>query len=235
MKIGFEPFDYTRAGVHGDQAWIDKAANVEFPPLQVAPDPPPVSIHDGFETTPVGQRPAGAECHVENKGDAIVVTDETASTGSHSLKILDAPGLEHAYNPHCVYTPNHANGTTRCEFDIRIRPDVRISHEWRDWRTSPYGVGPSFSIDGTQLKIAGVTMMELSTEQWIHVEIAAALGDGAETWDMAVTLPGRRPREFIGLRNANEKFERLTWLGFVSNATVQTVFYLDNLELTNEA
>jgi hypothetical protein len=78
-------------------------------------------------------------------------------------------------------------------------------------------------------------MLELPVEQWIHVEITAALGVSARTWDMAVTLPGQPPKEFTGLRNANEKFERLTWLGFVSNATKQTVFYLDNLELTNKA
>jgi hypothetical protein len=118
LKIGFKPFDYTKAGVYGDQAWIDKAANAEFPPLQVAPDPPPVSIDDGFETTPVG---------------------------------------------------------------------------------------PSFAIDGTRLKVA------------------------------VVTLPGRQRKEFTGLPNANEKFEQLTWLGFTSNATRQTVFYLDNIELANEA
>ncbi len=235
LKIGFKPFDYTKAGVYGDPAWIDKAANVEFPPLRIAPDPPPVSIEDGFETTPVGQCPAGAECNVENRGDAIVVTDETAATGTHSLKILDAPGLEHAYNPHCVYAPNHASGTTRCAFDIRIGRGVQINHEWRDWRISPYGVGPSFSIDGTQLKVAGVTMLRLPVEQWIHVEIAAALGQSAKTWEMAVTLPDRQRKEFTGLRNANEKFEQLTWLGFTSNATRQTVFYLDNIELTNEA
>jgi len=235
LNIGFKPFDYTRAGVYGDRAWVDKAANVEYPPLRIAPAPPPVSVHDGFETTPVGQRPAGAECHVENKGDAIVVTDEAAAGGTHSLKILDAPGLEQSYNPHCVYMPNHANGTTRCAFDIRIGPGVQINHEWRDWRTTPYGVGPSFTIDGTRLKVAGVTMLELPVEQWIHVEITAALGDSAKTWDMAVTLPGWPPKEFAGLRNANEKFEQLTWLGFTSNATKQTVFYLDNLELTNKA
>jgi hypothetical protein len=70
LKIGFKPFDYTKAGVYGDRAWIRKAASVKFPPLEIAPDPPPVSINDGFETTPVGQRPAGAECNVGNKGDA---------------------------------------------------------------------------------------------------------------------------------------------------------------------
>jgi len=37
-KIGFRPFDYTKAGVYGDPRWIRKARNAEFPPLEIAPD-----------------------------------------------------------------------------------------------------------------------------------------------------------------------------------------------------
>ena len=99
--------------------------------------PPAVSINETFETSPVGQRPGGAECHVENRGDAIVVTDETAATGKRSLKIADASGLRHQYNPHYVYQLKHSRGTTRCAFDIRIGENVRINHEWRDWRNTP--------------------------------------------------------------------------------------------------
>ena len=51
---------------------------------------------------------------------------------------------------------------------------------------------------------------------------------------MSVTLPGQRPRRFKGLKNGSTKFEKLTWVGFTSNATNKTVFYLDNLELTNK-
>ena len=54
LKLGFKPFDYSKAGVYGDPAWIKKATEVTFPSLEVAPDPPPVSIDDTFETAPVG-------------------------------------------------------------------------------------------------------------------------------------------------------------------------------------
>ena len=40
LKIGFKPFDYSKAGVYGDAAWIDKARNVTFPPLEKPPGPP---------------------------------------------------------------------------------------------------------------------------------------------------------------------------------------------------
>ena len=77
--------------------------------------------------------------------------------------------------------------------------------------------------------------MELPLNRWIHIEIAAGLGDGSRsTWDMIVMLPGRAPREFKALRNAHTTFDQLTWIGFTSNATEKTVFYLDNIELSND-
>lgn len=45
LKLGFKPFDYSKVGVYGDSAWIRKAKEVTFPPLEVAPDPPPVSTN----------------------------------------------------------------------------------------------------------------------------------------------------------------------------------------------
>jgi len=45
IKLGFKPFDYKKAGVYGDEAWIKKANEVEYRPLKIAPDPPPVSMN----------------------------------------------------------------------------------------------------------------------------------------------------------------------------------------------
>ena len=39
-KIGFKPFDYSKAGVYGDPRWIRKAESAEFLPLEIAPDAP---------------------------------------------------------------------------------------------------------------------------------------------------------------------------------------------------
>jgi len=230
LKIGFTPFDYAKAGVYGDPAWIQKANDVTYPP-----GPPPVAIKHDFETTPVGDKPRDASANVENKGDSIAVTDETAAAGTHSLKILDAPGLQNAWNPHLVYSPNHASGTTRCAFDLRIGPGVSISHEWRDWRVSPYSVGPSLSISGDNLHVAGKTLLRLPVNEWTHFEITADLGkNNSGVWDLTVTLPGQPPKIFQNLKAANNAFEQLTWLGFTSNAISATVFYLDNIEITNQ-
>jgi hypothetical protein len=40
LELGFKPFDYSQAGVYGDPAWVERAKEVEYPPLEVAPEPP---------------------------------------------------------------------------------------------------------------------------------------------------------------------------------------------------
>jgi len=235
FKVGFQPFDYTQAGVYGDAAWIAKAHEVEYPPLEMPPGPPPVSVNDTFEKTAVGQPPRADQVHVEGKGDAITVTDETAALGNHSLKFTDADGLRYPYNPHLVYSPNHESGTTHCAFDMRIEAGVEINYEWRDWRATRYSVGPSLWIKGNQLQVEGKTIMELPVGQWVHFAIAADLGkDNSGLWTLVVTLPGQAPKMFSRLKNENPTFEQITWLGFVSNATTKTVFYIDNLQIDNE-
>jgi len=78
-------------------------------------------------------------------------------------------------------------------------------------------------------------LMDLPVGKWVHFEITAALGNKDEgTWDLAVTLPGQTPKLFKGLKNGSNNFDKLTWVGFTSNATNKTVFYLDNLELINK-
>jgi len=43
LQISFKPFDYSQAGVYGDPAWVQKANEVTYPPLEIAPDPPPLT------------------------------------------------------------------------------------------------------------------------------------------------------------------------------------------------
>jgi hypothetical protein len=233
LKVGFVPFDYAQAGVYGDAEWIKKADEVAYPALEWPPEEPSLAIRDDFERTPVGGKP-DAEVHVENKGDSIAVTDETAAGGKHSLKIVDAPGLQYVYNPHLVYHPNYSKGMARCTFDLRIEEGAFISYEWRDWRTNPYRVGPSLTIKGNKLQAADRTLLELPIGQWVHFEISAVLGQGKSgQWDLTVTKPGQPPSRFNALKNGSPQFEQLTWLGFTSNANATTAFHLDNIEISD--
>lgn len=238
IKMGFKPFDYSKAGVYGDPDWVALARSFEFEPVEFAPPPPPpppLEVKDDFELTPVGGTPALAQVHTEKKGDFIHVTDAVAAEGKHSLMIQDAPGLQHEYDPHFLYLPSHTKGFTRCSFDMRIEDGVRMYHEWRSWDVKPYRVGPSFDVEKGKLLVGGEVLLELPIGEWFHIEITAGVGEQADgAWSLTVTLPGAEPRRFEGLETGSPKFKNLTWVGWSSTATEKAVYYLDNIRIESE-
>jgi hypothetical protein len=232
-RVGFKPFDWIQAGVYGDAAWRAKATNVVYPPLEIAPDPPPVPINETFERDTAGRPPRRGEVHVEKKGDSIVVTDETAATGRHSLKFTDAPGLKDTWKPHYCFQTRHSEGWLTNTFDLRLEPGAYVSFEWRDWSQAQYQTGPHFSLRGGKLHLGGIPVLDVPTGQWLHFEVVAGLGQrDTGRWSLKVIVPGAPPHVFGERRYASAKFKKLTWLGFSSNATNTTAFYLDNFRLT---
>lgn len=238
-KLGFKPFDYTRAGLYGDTAWIDTAKRFKFAPVEFAPDPPPpppLVVNEDFEDYPVGATPVDAEVHAESAGGSIAVTAETAASGKQSLKFTDAAGLQFSFNPHMVYQPRYSEGSVRCSFNVRLEEGAEVWHEYRDWSSQPYTIGPSLQIIAGKLSFGDRELMDLPTGQWFRMEISVALGGKADdSWQLMVTLPGQPPKRFTDLKVTTPGWKKLTWVGFVSNATKQTVFYLDNIKLENPA
>ena len=234
--IGFRPFDPARAGVYGDLGWTRLARNYIYAPLVVPSPPPapPLAFAQDFETVPVGAEMPEAQGNVESRGDSIQVTDEAAASGRRSLKITDAPGLQFSYDPHLVLNLNHTRGVTSLRFALRAEPGVQMLHEWRDWSSGPYKVGPGFTVTGGQLVLGGKPVMAIPDSVWVHYEIRAAVGKSAGTWSLTVTLPGQPPRRFDALPCGSPDFHALTWIGFISNATTKTVFYLDDMDLKNK-
>ena len=234
-RIGFRAFDYGRAGVYGDPEWVQLAKSVEFPEVRFAPEPPPpppVTIQEDFET-PRAEPVPGAKLFVENKGDSVAVTEQTASSGKRSLRVQDAPGLVHGFNPHFFYIPSHREGVSRCSFDLRIEPGAVVFVEWRD-DASPYRVGPSIWVQDGKLSAAGKVLMDLPSRTWVHIEMAARLGQRATgTWTLRVALADQTPRTFADLRCPSPKWRKLDWLGFCSTATQKSEFFLDNIHIRN--
>ena len=238
-KIGFKEFDYTKAGLYGDPKWVAIPKQFEFAAVEFAPPPPPpplMRIDDNFELSPVGAKPAKtAQVNSENKGDSIAVTDQTAASGKHSLKIIDAPGLQFTHNPHFFYTPNHNQGTSQCSFHMRIEPGVIMYHEWRSWDVQPYRTGPNFRVQDDKLHVIGHDPVQLPLNTWFHIDISAKVVKDADgTWTLAVTLPDQPPLRFEKLKMVNPQFRNLTWVGWSSMATDKRTFYLDNIKLNND-
>ena len=90
LKLGIQSIDTSRVGLFGPAEWVNLPKQAQFAPTML-PKPPaasePTPINDDFEETPVGQSPALAKLFEEGSGDSIRVTDETAASGKHSLKL----------------------------------------------------------------------------------------------------------------------------------------------------
>ncbi|MBM4090554.1 MAG: hypothetical protein FJ276_14200 [Planctomycetes bacterium] len=81
----------------------------------------------------------------------------------------------------------------------------------------------------------GQTLSDIPAGQFVHFEITARLGaDRTGTWTLSVTIPGQPPMRYANLPFGSPQFQRLTWVGFISNANADTVFYVDNLQLARE-
>jgi len=234
LKLGFKPIDMSEIGLYGEPEWVNKPKHTKIPrePF-VPPQPPePTTVADGFEETAVDSTAAGASTQGEEGEARIRVTDETAASGTHSLKFTDAPGLKYAFNPHLVYAPHLRKGLAVAGFAIRLEPGAAFYHEWRDSR-NPYRVGPSiwFNAEG-DLAVAGQPLVKLPLGQWVRIDIECRLGEKADgTWTLTVTLPGQDAQRFEGLACRTPLFRRLDWLGFVSNADDAVVAYLDDVKL----
>ena len=237
LALGFVPIDYSRAGVYGALSWVRRAKEARYPPCEYSPPGPPITLFDDFEETPVGDPPTMANVVIENKGDSIGVTEETAAGGRRSLKITDAPGLKYAHDPHFFYSPRQTKGIATLAFDIRIEAGTQMYCEWRGYPGKPYYyAGPRLAIRNAQLIVGVNKLLALPVGKWFHIEMSAAQGDRADgTWRLAVMVPGEEPKRFADLKTISPEFKATTWLGFISDGVQNTVYYLDNVRLGNSA
>jgi hypothetical protein len=236
-RIGFRWFDASRAGVYGDPKWVKAARSRRYAKVDFGPQPPPpaeLQISEDFERVPVGSPCPDADTHVEGRGDSVVVTDEAAATGSRSLKFTDAAGLQHRFNPHLVFSPNHRRGVTTLRFSMRISGQADVYHEWRDWTTDTYRAGPNLAIRLGRLFASGQDLCDVPADQWLRYDVRCEIsGSSARRWRLEITMPDGTRRLFDDLPLADPGFGTLTWLGFCSNGDQAATTYLDDLSLAN--
>jgi hypothetical protein len=236
LAVGFESFDFSKAGLYGDPEWVDlpkKTVRESFSPPAA---PRPTNIADDFEKTEPGAPATQAQTIGEEGSAQIRIVADVAASGSHSLKFTDAEGLDKSFNPHLVYAPHLRSGLAVGEFSIRIEPGASFYHEWRDGR-SPYRVGPSiwFDPDGT-IRASGQTVAKAPPGEWVHVVVSCTLGRHSDgTYDLTVQGPGQEAQEFTDLACGTPEFNQLDWYGFVSNATQAATVYIDDLNLRIES
>lgn len=228
FKLGFKPFDPTRAGINRSANRWSSALDQPLPAFKRAPEPT-VLIDETFELDPVGSTPSFARIHVEGKGDAVRVTDSVAAEGKHALEIVDAPNLAHQFNPHLYIQPHLMKGKVRCSFDLRLENESIMEHEWRD-SANPYRVGPTLRIQGRTLTAPGGVSIKLPEREWVHVEVSTGLGpDRGSSWSLSVRPRSGQAHDWSSLPFGSPDWRTLDWLGFISQANQATTFQIDNL------
>ncbi|NND98566.1 MAG: right-handed parallel beta-helix repeat-containing protein [Pirellulaceae bacterium] len=227
-KIGFVPFDYSKAGVYGDPQWVAKAKQLTFPEMKLPPTPPVLAFHEDFEA---GAMPVATSVSQDTNRPGIEVVETAAAhSGRYALRMTDSPGLSHRYYPMFVVSPTHQEGVSRCAFALKLSSGAVFQHEWRD-RSQPYRVGPTLWIENGKLRAADRELLTLPDDKWIELEITAALGEAAGLWDLVVTLPDAQPQRFERLPTVHKEWHALDWLGFVSQADTDAVVWIDDLEV----
>ncbi len=228
--LGFRPFDPAQAGTVTRHAPLPEAPRA-FPPP--APPMPTQPIVVDFEDTLVGAKMEEGTTSEENDRATARVTEETAASGKHSLKFIDAPGQKFSFNPHVFLSPNFQTGVLRGSFSLRLEPGAIFYHEWRD-NANPYHAGPSVRVeaDGT-LTANGRQLAKLPHSKWVSIQIECGLGEQATgRYTLSLSFGGRTPVQTFDDLTCGKEFRKLNWWGFVSDADASTVLYLDDLRLT---
>lgn len=230
LKIGFEPFDYSLAGVYGDASWKRLAASTTYRKPYAVPESEPLRVQDDFELGTVTPLLALATINDEGQTGLIAVTDSVAASGRHSLKVQDRPGLKFRYDPHFYLDPHYTKGVARLSFKIQVDAGSDVSCEWRD-HANPYRVGPALHFHDGFVSTRDLRLAALPAGQWLGVEMTSPMGQLDSHWTLKVTFPDGRSESFANLPN-DPNWKETRWLGFSSNADNSSAFYLDDFSLS---
>ncbi|MCK5921725.1 MAG: right-handed parallel beta-helix repeat-containing protein, partial [Methylococcales bacterium] len=233
FKVGFKEFDYTKAGVYGDPAWIKQANSLTLPKMKNPPEifAIPNLFKDDFE---FGNLPVSATARKDKKlGILEVVKTPFAKSGSRAILMKDVPGQSQTFFPMLTLSPDLNEGTITCSFAVRLGENANFQHEWRDNKV-PHLTGPSIRIIKGKLTIPHKTLMDIPLNKWAEIVITAPLGDKAGKWALTVTLPDSDPQYFQNLPIRSKGWKTLDWIGFISQADVDSEIWIDDMELSQD-
>jgi Right handed beta helix region len=224
------------AGVYGTNRWRGLAGEGASTSTMSVPKPPDaalISIDDDFEDTPVGSAPANATVMKEGLGDEVLVSDEKAYSGRHSLKMHDVQSEKFPYDPHFFYQLNHHSGTTFVEFRLYADSGYCFSTEWRD-SDLPYHIGPSLTVSAGQLRVGGKPIASIPDGQWISFKIDAQEGPTAErVWHLGISVPNGVSGHWT-FPDPSDQWRRLEWLGFTSACRSAASMFIDDVKIQNK-
>jgi hypothetical protein len=260
-KIGFKPWDLTLAGVRKDRCakWHALAAKGhDYPTWETAAKPwpaPPYKVDQTFERVALGIIGIrNAKYEHENKGESIGVTDEASSPiplvsgkttannsqpsqttanlpSKRSLKVQDAPGLKHSYDPVLDIYPKWAeSGTYHVSFDIMAQPGADWFFEMRN-QAGEFAAGPYLRWQKGTLVANNTSSQKLADVkpgEWLRIDLTTTTG--ASRYDITLTRQDGTKTEFKSIP-CKPTWDTATYLLFSALGTTKTAFFIDNLKL----
>jgi len=240
LKMGFQPIDIEQAGLYGDEAWTSLPKRYSNRVLSEVAPPivTPLLIHFDFESEEPNTEPLEGKIVKGEHGASVLVSRDTSSSGTQSLKFTDAPNQRYEWTPHIYYQRVYDQGEVILSWDMcnSAQSPASFFVELRQMDSdAPYRVGPAVSVgkDGS-MTASGLPIDILPLGQWVNVNIHLHLGPEApSTYRLTLTAPGRDPliRE---LPYQAREFHRIDWLGIASTSQTSTAFYIDNLKMGTE-
>jgi len=225
-KMGFQPFDFSTAGVRGE-AWKALAAATKFPKPYEVPPLPLSLVNDRFERGEAGKFFRMVEVDQEGRKDLVRIVEDRVSSGNHVLKVSRHPDLKQGFNPHFYWNPQASEGTAKLAFKVRLEDGANMSCEWRS-KGHPYTTGPALRFGDGKVTSKGKALMEFPGSGWLQVEMSAEIGKTGATWSAAIVLPDGSRREFPGLA-CDQEWSVPEWVGFSSGGAGNQSYEIDDL------
>ncbi len=226
-KIGFKPFDFTKAGVLKDDAqWAKEAENWYYPPVVLAPDAPEIlfELSDDFETPRRSlirtvRNPNG------KKGSYRILEEN----GNHFLRMTDTPDQKFEFDPHFTYSMKYSeNGTACISFDIRVSERGEMLVEARD-DASPYRLGMPMRVNAREISASG-KICSNEPNRWTHIELLLPVGpDRGDTYVVKATPEGGETLT-VTRTIPNKDWKTLTNFVFAALKHVDATLDLDNVK-----
>lgn len=240
LQLGFQPIDL---GGVGNYASVDRRS---WPRPEVAVTREPADYRPAtvaawqqpklrsYEDYALGESERGAGVGMEAGANSVAVSDETAASGRHSLKVVDGAGAKPSYFPYITYPLELSEGRLRTGFDLRIEPESEFVFEWRD-DPYKYHLGPRLSVDAQGWLFANAKrLVQLPHSQWVRIDIVCGLGPKATgRYDLTIIPRGAAAQHFADLACAPQ-FKTLACVVVQSPAKTRSAYYLDNLEYVDE-
>lgn len=240
-KIGFKPWDLTLAGVRkADAKWQELAAKGhDYPTWQTDAQPwpaPPYKVDQSFEhVAPGALGIRGAKYDREDKGESIGVTAEIGSPfeggSKRCLKVQDAPGLKHSYDPVLdIYPTTWDAGTFHIAFDVMAQPGADWFFEIRG-KSGDFGNGPYLRWQNGQLAASTdgkAQLAQIPAGEWFRVSLTATAGSGK--WSVEIRRQDGKKQSFPDLA-CKPAWTSASYMLFSALGTTKTAFFIDNVKL----